>query len=145
MTYGFYKCCFAAMMSGFMVSGFAGAANAESGFHARSRDLPATSNSGARDCSDLTGNKQPSGAGYIRDRAVAPADVEPVDPESFPIVRFDLGLGNRRKNQYISPGLKSSRLRARGLSVGEVSVDTFTGEVALDGRSLTRSKNRAGC
>ena len=141
MTFGFCRCCFATVISVLLVSGFIGAANAESGFHAQSRDLPATTNSYDRGCSELTGKKTTPGF----DRTVVPADVERVGPENFPVIRFDLGLGKRQKNRYISPGLKNSRLRARNLTAGEVSVDTYNGEVALDGQALTRSKNRYGC
>lgn len=145
MASGSYKWCFTPVLSAFLVLGFVGAAIAESGFHAQSRDLPATSNSDGRDCSELIGVKNTPGAGYIPDKTVAPADIGPVRSEKFPIVRFDLGLGKRRKNRYISPGMKNSRLRTRDLTVGEVSVDTFKGEVALDGQPITRSKNRYGC
>jgi len=144
MAYGFIKCCLAAMISGFLILGFTGAAISESGFHAQSRNLPATVNSNGRDCSEFIDAEKPPGAGDLP-RRVAPADVEPVGSENFPILRFDLGLGKRQKNRYISPGTKNSRLRARDLSVGEVSVDTFNGEVALDGRPLTQPKNRYGC
>jgi len=145
MTYGFNKCCVAAMISGFLILGFTGAANSESGFHAQSRNLPAATSSNNRDCFGLTGAKKTPGADYIPDQTVAPADIEPVGSENFPILRFDLGLGKRQKNLYISPGMENSRLRARDLSVGEVSVDTFNGEVALDGQPLTRTGTRYGC
>ena len=145
MTCRFHKCCFISMISVFLVLGFTGAAEAESGFHAQSRDLPATSSSGGRDCSGLIRSGEITQGEYTSGRTVTPADIEPVGSKAYPIVRFDLGLGNRRKNRYISPGLKNNRLRARDLSVGEVSVDTFNGSVALDGQPLTRSKNRTGC
>jgi len=145
MSCGYYKYCFATITTSFLLLGFTGAAEAESGFHAQSRNLPATSTSNDRDCSELLRAGKTSDAGSVPDRTVTPADIEPMGSENFPIVRFDLGLGKRRKNRLISPGPKNSQMRARDLTVGEVSVDTFNGEVALDGRALTQPKTRYDC
>jgi len=134
-----------AVMSGFLTLGFAGSANSQSGFHAKSRDLPATVNSRDRDCPEVRRPQSPPGAGYFPDRKLMPADVAPVGPDFFPVLRFDLGLNSQPKSRLKLPGNKPGRLRARDLTVGEVSVDTFNGEVAVDGQPLARPGGRYGC
>ena len=145
MACGFTKSCFLVVVSGFLTLSYSDVANSESGFHAQSRNLPATVDTSDRDCSRLTGAKNTPGARYIPDRKVVSADVEPIGSENFPVLRFGLELGKQRKNRYISPGMKNSRLRPGDLTIGEVIVDTYSGEVALDGQPLTRTGTRYGC
>mgnify|MGYP003627938759 CR=1 FL=1 len=127
-----------------------GAAHSASGLHVKSQNLPATLNSTGRDCSESIESAQPPGADYIPGRnvagnSVAPADIGRNEPDIYPVIRFDLGLGKRQKNRYFSPGLKGGPLRAKDLTAGEVSIDTFNGEVALDGQPLAFKKNRYDC
>jgi len=113
------------------------AAHPKSKYHVKSQDLPATLKATTDNCSEIGKKKRTPGAEYVPGRsasggAVTPADINPTEPQDFPIVRYDLGL-------------KSRHLQSNGLSVGEVSVDTRTGEVALDGRSLYSGNQLNDC
>jgi len=124
----------------------AGPANSQSGFHASSRDLPATLEATNSNCYEVANGTRIPGADYRPGRDIArgkivPADVPSPKPDFYPVVRFDLGIGKRRGK---SVGGKK-RLRAKDLTVAEVSIDTSTGEVALDGQSLTPAKRYRGC
>ncbi len=129
---------------------FVDIAYSQSGFHAQSGNLPATIDQINPNCSEFENSTLTPGAEYIPGRNVAgksvvPADVDPLRRRASPVVRFDLGLGNSRRNNYKRSGLKRGQLRAKNLSVGEVSIDTATGEVALDGQRLARRDSYSGC
>ncbi len=121
-------------------------ANSKSGFHASSRNLPATLETANSNCYEVANQAKTPGADYIPGRnsaggQITPADVPSSKRDFYPVVRFDLGFGNRR----IKSAGRKKRLRAKDLTVAEVSIDTSTGEVALDGQRVTSPKRYSGC
>lgn len=154
MRYYFFKPIIVAILMSLPGVTLMSIADAKSGFHAKSENLPATLNKNSFRCRE-TANKKGKrrvypGPEYIPGRnvsgaAVAPAESDPAGTEAYPVVRFDLGFDRRLRRRIKSFGLKQGRLRATDLSAGEVSIDTSSGEVVLDGRALTQTGDRVGC
>ncbi len=131
---------FAVVMIALSAVAFISTAKSQNRFHVKSQKLPGTLEAGNPNCPELSASPDTAGVEYVPGRTASgtklvPADVDPVKRGSYPIVRFDLNTGNRRRN----------RLGASGLTIGEVSIDTATGEVALDGEDLAPKKHRKGC
>lgn len=129
-------------------------ADAKSGFHVQSENLPATLNMNNFRCREAAIEKEKRrvvpGPEYRPGRNASGAPVAPAQSDlerrdAYPVVRFDLGFNRRFRRRIDSFGLKQQGLRATDLSAGEVSIDTSSGEVALDGRPLTQTGDGAGC
>ncbi len=140
------RVCFVAVSIGLAVVIFVGPANSQSGFHASSGNLPATLEAENSDCYEVANDARNPGAEYnpgsnSAGNQIAPANVPSQQRDFYPVVRFDLGVGNRR----VKSSTRKKRLRAKDLTVAEVSIDTSTGEVALDGRRVTPPKRYRGC
>jgi hypothetical protein len=138
--------CFIAASIGLMATTLVSPANSQSGFHASSRNLPATLETENSNCYELATEAKAPGAEYIpglnsAGGQIVPADVPSQQQDFYPVVRFDLGIGKRR----VKPAGRKKELRARNLTVAEVSIDTSTGVVALDGQKLTPPKRYSGC
>ncbi len=145
-----YLFCLVAVLSvlGLLVAGSFELAIAGSRFKAKSKNLPASLSGNG--CSELAGGSNFPGADFVPGRDVkgekiAPAELPGEYQEIQPIVRFDLQSDRRLKVRKGANSRRRSPLRTNNLSLGEVSIDTSSGEVAVDGQQLTNTKKGSGC
>ena len=140
--------CFTIVISGFLM--LPSAAFAGDGFYAGSDNLPATIEAPLSNCPAYARPGRGADAEYVPDRTVSksdvlPADILPQNRQAYPVVRFDLRPVRREKKRFIPSRINRGRLRAGEITAGEVSIDTQSGDVALDGKSLMPSNRRDGC
>lgn len=129
------------VMLGLLVVMMITAAHSASRFQVKSENLPATLNTNNTLCREQAAAKRTAPARFHSgqhnsDRSIVPADVAGSTSEFRPVVRFDIGPGHKQRRH---------RLLGKGVSVGEVSIDTRTGKVVLDGQIISAPQRRTGC
>lgn len=125
--------------TGFLVMVGPESAHSKSRFQVKSQNLPATQSLDHNTCSEFISGRTVSGT------KVAPADDGQNHDTFHPIVRFDLGVGKTKWKYRDRPQRRSGHLTVKNQTVGEVSIDTSSGVVALDGNAITKINPHIGC